>query len=106
MVQSLIKITIGTTTSSVNDRWEMFLDYIKENVESNLIDIPDTLAYSSEFDLYAIFYREKIPERYHYPMMRLNGFRSPCDYKGDINKIRLYEPGALETVYKTYIMEK
>ena len=74
--------------------------------ESNLIDIPDTLAYSSEFDLYAIFYREKVPERYHYPMMRLNGFRSPCDYKGDINKIRLYEPGALETVYKTYIMEK
>jgi len=106
MIIELIKTTKTTIDERTNDKWETFLDYINNNAENNLVDIPDTLAYSSEFDFYAILYSLNVQERYHYPTMRLNGYRSPCDYLGDINKIRLYDATMLETIYKSYIEEK
>lgn len=106
MIQELIKITNTIIDERTNDVWEIFLDYIEKNAESGYKDITDTLAYSSEFDLYAIFYKIGVQERFHYPTMRLNGFRSPCDYQGDINKIKLYDPATLENIYKSYIVGK
>lgn len=106
MIQELIKTTNVIINEKTNDRWEMFLDYIEKNAESGYKDISDILAYSSEFDLYAIFYNLGVQERYHYVTMRLNGYRSPCDYLGDVNKIKLYDPTMLETIYKSYIVEK
>lgn len=106
MITELIKTTNVTIDEKTNDKWETFLDYIMENAESNLIDISDTLAYSSEFDYYAILYSLNVQERYHYPTMRLNGYRSPCDYLGDVNKVRLFDATMLETIYKSYIVEK
>lgn len=106
MIQELISTTNVVLNERTNDRWELFLDYIHENAESNLKDISDTLAYSSEFDLYALFYSLNIQERYHYPTMRLNGYRSPCDFQGDVNKIRLYDSTVLENIWKSYIVEK
>lgn len=106
MIQSLIKQTNNIINEKVNDNWETFLDYIKENAESNYVDIADTLAYSSEFDFTAILYNLKVQERFHYPTMRLNGYRSPCDYRGDVNKILLIDSAFLETIYSSYILEK
>lgn len=106
MIQDLIATTTNPITDRVINDWELYLDYIRATVDSNEMEISDSDAYANEFDLYAIFYDKKIPDRYHYPLMRLNGFRSPCEFDGNLKKLRIWSGTGLDDVYKTYIVRK
>lgn len=106
MIQSLINTTVNTITDRQIDDWELYLDYIRTSIGSEEMPIKDSVAYANEFDLYAIFCAENIPERYYYPLMRLNGFRSPCEFDGNLKKLRIWDANGLDTIYKTYIIRK
>jgi len=101
-------ISTGTEviTLDINNKWELILEEIKKQYEYELVDVPGAIASANEFDLHAVFVYYQLPERYWYPLMRLNGFKSPTDFNGKKISLKIYGAVSLQSVYNKYIINE
>lgn len=95
----LITTGIDTITSDINRKWEHYIEYIKNTSEYEDVLLDTAHAHANTFDLSAIFTKMKIQERYHYPMMRLNGYKTPTDFDGSNKKLRIYPANFMDGIY-------
>ncbi len=99
MLTDLIVTTNEIIDKNMNNKWEQYLSYIKRTSKYEDITLETAEAFANEFDLYAILTKMGIPERYHYPIMRLNNYKSPTDFDGTNKKLKIYPSSTLDGIY-------
>lgn len=95
----LITTTTETITADMNNKWEQYIEYIKKTSKYEAVTIDTAHAFANIFDLNAIFTKIGIQERYFYPMLRLNGYKSPTDFDGNNKEIKIYPANTLDSFY-------
>lgn len=103
MLNDLLKTGTDTINKKVNNRWEQYLNFIKKNSSYEEITIETAYASADAFDLYAIFTKMGIAERFQYPLMRLNGYKNPSEFTGENRNLKIYAADFMESVYIKYI---
>lgn len=104
MLTDLLKTGTEVITKDTNNKWEMYINYIKKNGTYQEITIDTAYAYADAFDIYATFTKMGIAERFHYPLMRLNNYKSPADFDGTNRKLLIYDSSFMESIYIKYII--
>lgn len=62
---------------------ESHLTYFRENKITGTIAVEPAIAMKYRGDLYGMLKEIGVPSKYHYMVMRLNGYKSGADYLGD-----------------------
>ena len=66
---------------------EDHLDHLRNYRGSEIIDIKPKLAYRHEGDLFALLDAYNIPKHHQWIIMRINGYDSPMQYRGETELI-------------------
>lgn len=103
MLNDLLKTGTDTITKKTNNRWEQYLKFIKKNSNYEDITLETAYAAADAFDLYATFTKMGIAERFHYPLMRLNGYKNPSEFTGENRQLKIYDASFMDSVYIKYI---
>lgn len=103
-ILEFIKTGTEVISPEINNKWETILEEIKKQYSYELLEVPGAIASANEFDLHAIFVHYGFPERYWYPLMRLNDFKSPTDFNGKKITLKIYGATALQGIYTKYII--
>lgn len=103
MLNDLLKTGTETITKKTNNRWEQYLNFIKKNSSSEDITLETAYANADAFDIYALFNKMGIAERFHYPLMRLNGYKAPSEFTGENRELKIYAASFMDSVYIKYI---
>lgn len=83
---------------------ESHLTYIRQLPGNQSVAITDHQAYKYEGDLYGLLNDMKVQKKYHYTVMRVNGYVSSADYKGDVKALLMPdfdEISLLKNIYLT-----
>lgn len=62
---------------------ESHLTYFLNNKITGAIAVEPAVAYKYRGDLYGMLKEIGVESKYHYMVMRLNGYKSSADYQGD-----------------------
>lgn len=103
MLNDLLNTGKDIINRKVNNRWEQYLNFIKKNSSYEDVLLETAYASADAFDLYATFTKMGIAERFHYPLLRLNGYRNPSEFTGENRKLKIYAADFMESIYVKYI---
>lgn len=94
---SIADLESSIETVYYNDEYIKFIEdnirFFNNPTDLKLIPVEPAKAYKYEGDFYGLLSHLNIPLHHHYLMMRLNGYDSPTEYKGDTKSIVIYIGG-------------
>lgn len=85
---------------------EQHLEYFKVTGTISTLTISDHQSLKYQGDLYGIFEDVNIAKKFHYLVMRLNGFTHPGDYAGDSRVLILPDFQEVELVKNVWQTKK
>lgn len=85
---------------------ESHLSYFKNNDYTVVRTIESIYTYIYEGDFYGLLDYLSIPKRYHYFILRLNGYNSPNDLKKDTPSIILPDFNMVDILQQQYQTRK
>lgn len=103
MLSDLLSTGTEIITKKKNTIWEQYLKFIKLNSSYEDITLETAYASADAFDLYAIFTKMGIAERFHYPLMRLNNYKNPSEFTGENRQLKIYDASFMDSIYVKYI---
>lgn len=83
---------------------EAHLTYLRTKGEIRIAPVSDHLGYKHEGDLFGLLDSLNILKKFHYIVMRVNGYEHTADFKGDIDYLvipDLNEVEMLRSVWQT-----
>lgn len=84
-------------------RWrtavEQHVPYLRNHPQTSPVDTGKLKGYRTRYDLFAFLTQERIPERYHWIIMRVNGFSSPEDFDESIGAVLVPSTSVIEELF-------
>ena len=81
---------------------ESHLTYMRFNNNLSIVDVSKHQNYKYEGDLYGLLDDLSIEKKYHFITIRLNGYESSNDFKGDTNFLVLPDFNLIEMLHSVY----
>lgn len=98
--------SVGVSASApgyYSTRWrkgvESHLVELRKPANSDLVSVVNLEGYRTRFDFFAYLTQKKVDERWHWAILRMNGFKSPRDFTEDITEIVMPKSDTLQTLY-------
>jgi hypothetical protein len=104
-ITKLLTININPITKDTNRKWEEFIGYMKDKFSYDEVELNIGYVNSDSFDFYSILYGLNIPERFHYPIMRLNGLKASTDFSIKNTRLKIYNARDLDQLYNSVIIK-
>lgn len=81
---------------------ESFLNHLKASIQG-YIPVTPAEAYRFEYDYHALLRYKNVPYKYHWIVMRVNGFNSPFEGHPGITEIQVPDYKLIEKIFEKFI---
>lgn len=99
-------LSISIDTRYSDERWLRFCEeYVEVLKSSNLIiqeEISPVISYSNRGNFYGLLHDMNVPAKYHYLFLRLNGYRYPDEFDGNLLILNTIDYGYIDSLFAQY----
>lgn len=82
--------------------WDQYRTILRESSSTEWVALEPHIGYLYQYDFYSLLRYINVPNRLHYPVLRVNGYTNPHQYTSDNLLIAVPSINALDRIKQMY----